>query len=176
MTSLQQEKPTVEALLKESGRVVKRLRNLRHVRQVKAVESVGYRRKLFNILNVVESLTLKTNVQDSTKQQLVDEFERTKCHIEMAVRISLVHLHKLCEFDTSFRRKEALEKICKSFDKQMETRNQKEPEIHDKVSEENIFSDNFSPTDFFNNQSNESDSNDIDLFDLLTQYGVDFPI
>ena len=175
MTSLRQEKPSIETLLKESGVVVDQLRKPRFVRQLKAVESTRYRRKLYNILNEVESLILETPIYNSAKKQLVDDFELTKSHIAMAVRISLVHLHKLCEFDVNYKRNEALKEIHETFHNQMVIRSQKEPKPNE-TNEEDIFSDNFSPADFFNNQSDESNNKEVDLFDLLTQYGLVFPI
>ena len=57
----------------------------------------------------------------------------------------------------------------------MVIRSQKEPKSNE-TNEEDIFSDNFSPADFFNNQSDESNNKEVDLFDLLTQYGLVFPI
>ena len=175
MTSIRQEKPSVETLLTESGSVVDQLRKSRYVRQPKAVESIRYRRKLYNILNEVESLMLDTHIYNSTKKQLVEDFELTKSHIAMAIRISLVHLHKICEMDVNYKRSEALKNICETFENQMEIRSRKDPEIN-KTNEEDIFSENFSPADLFNNQSDESNNKEVDLFDLLTQYGLVFPI
>ena len=176
MTSLRQEKPSIETLLKESGAVVDQLRKPRFVRQPKAVESTRYQRKLYNILNEVESLILDTHIYNSAKKQLVEDFELTKSHIAMAVRISLVHLHKLCEFDVNHKRSETLKEIRETFENQMKIRNQKEPKSNETTDEEDIFSDNFSPADFFNNQSDEGNNKEVDLFDLLTQYGLVFPI
>ena len=70
MTSLRQEKPSIETLLTESGAVVDQLRKPRFVRQPKAVESTRYRRKLYNILNEVESLTLDTHIYNSAKKTI----------------------------------------------------------------------------------------------------------
>jgi hypothetical protein len=169
MTSIRQEKPSIETLLTESGTVVDQLRKLRYVRQLKALESVRYRRKLFNILNEVESLMLDTHIYNPTKRQLVEDFDLTKGHIAMALRVSIVHLHKICEFDVNHKRNKALKD-------QMEIRNQKDPKLNETTNEEDIFSENFSPADLFNNQSDESNNKEVDLFDLLTQYGLNFPI
>ena len=169
MTSIRQEKPSVETLLTESGTVVDQLRKPRYVRQLKALESVRYRRKLYNILNEVESLMLDTHIYNPTKRQLVENFDLTKDHIAMALRISIVHLHKICEFDVNYKRNKALKD-------QMEIRNQKGPKLNKTTNEEDIFSENFSPADLFNDQSDESNNKEVDLFDLLTQYGLNFPI
>jgi hypothetical protein len=57
----------------------------------------------------------------------------------------------------------------------MEIRSRKDPKINE-TNEEDIFSENFSPADLFNNQSDESNNKEVDLFDLITQYGLVFHI
>ena len=72
------------------------------------LDSYGYRRKMFNIMRDLESMVLHTNIQNSTKQELVDQVETAKTQVTSYLKNVISLLTKLCEFDVDYARHERL--------------------------------------------------------------------
>ena len=72
------------------------------------LDSYGYRRKMFNLMRDLESMVLHTNIQNLTKQELVDQVETAKTQVTSYLKSVISLLTKLCEFDVDYARNERL--------------------------------------------------------------------
>ena len=172
MTTLHLKKPTIRAPLSESKVIIGTFKSKRSPKEILIVEPIKYRRKIFNILREVESLVLNTPIYSPTKNQLVEDFQLIKCQADQALKEVIAHLTKICELDVKKRRSDMI-KLVRLHKSQNQTRIQWNPRVKIKLEEIASLDNSNDPLTETINFSGQND--DIDLLNLLEQYGVSFP-